>query len=92
MREYSIAAAKDGIAQLVREAEAGQDIQLTRHGKPVAIVVGAGRYQALTSNRTGFWESYQRFLRERDPEEADLRPDEVFTSVRDDSPGRDFSW
>jgi prevent-host-death family protein len=31
----------------VHEAENGQDIQITRHGKPVAIIISLKKYNAL---------------------------------------------
>ncbi len=92
MSQYSIAEAKNGLPKLVREAEAGHDIQLTRRGKPVAVVVGTRRYEKLTTSRSSFWESYQRFRREHDLARLDLDPAEIFDGVRDPSPGREFAW
>ena len=36
---------KIGVSRLVRDVEAGQDVILLRHGKPVAAVVGMARLQ-----------------------------------------------
>ena len=41
--------------------------------------------------RPSFWEAYERFRREQDPD-LELDPDEIFADVRDPSPGRDFRW
>jgi prevent-host-death family protein len=38
MATYSIAEAKDQLSKLVREAAAGEDVAITRHGKVVAYV------------------------------------------------------
>ena len=38
MATYSIAEAKDQLSKLVREAEEGEDVAITRHGKVVAYV------------------------------------------------------
>ncbi len=92
MMQYSIVEAKNGLPQLVREAEAGSDVQLTRRGKLVAVVIGTRRYEELTSGRPSFWDCYQRFRQEHDLAELDVDPTEVFAAVRDDSPGREFSW
>ncbi len=48
MRVYSIAQAKDQLSRLVDEALAGEQVTITRHGKPVvelrpAATGGAGR-------------------------------------------------
>jgi prevent-host-death family protein len=36
MASYSIAEAKDQLSKLVRQAEEGEDVAITRHGKVVA--------------------------------------------------------
>ncbi len=92
MPQYSIAEAKNGLPKLVREAEAGNDIELTRRGKPVAMVVGTRRYERLTANRSSFWESYQQFRQQHDLVALDLDPSEIFDRDRDPSTGRDFTW
>jgi len=38
MATYSIAEAKDQLSKLVREAQEGEDVAITRHGKVVAYV------------------------------------------------------
>jgi prevent-host-death family protein len=38
MTTYSIAEAKNRLSKLVREAEEGQDVAITRHGKIVAYL------------------------------------------------------
>jgi len=49
MASYSIAKAKDNLSKLIDEALAGEDVTITRHGKPVvelrpARSAGAGRW------------------------------------------------
>lgn len=39
--QIAIAEAKAHFAEIIRRAEAGEDIHLTRHGKPVAKIVPA---------------------------------------------------
>jgi prevent-host-death family protein len=48
MSAYSIAQAKDHLSKLIDEALAGEEVTITRHGKPVAELrparaAGAGR-------------------------------------------------
>ena len=38
--EMSVAEAKARFSECVRDAEGGQQVVITRHGKPVALVVG----------------------------------------------------
>ena len=46
-REYSIAHAKDRLAEAVRAAEAGEPVTLTRRGRPVAVIVSEAEYRRL---------------------------------------------
>jgi prevent-host-death family protein len=41
MATYSIAQAKDHLSKLINEAEAGEQVTITRHGKPVAYLRSA---------------------------------------------------
>lgn len=45
--QIAIADAKARFADLIRRAEAGENIVLTRHGKPVARLTGSPRPQDL---------------------------------------------
>lgn len=45
--QIAIADAKARFADLIRRAENGENIVLTRHGKPVAQLTGAPRAQSL---------------------------------------------
>jgi prevent-host-death family protein len=47
--EVSISYAKSTLTELVRRAERGEEIVLTRHGKPVARIAPAGSKPLLTS-------------------------------------------
>jgi prevent-host-death family protein len=45
--QIAIADAKARFADLIRRAESGENIVLTRHGKPVAQLTGAPKAQSL---------------------------------------------
>jgi prevent-host-death family protein len=92
MSDYSVSEAKDSLPRLIRDAEAGQEVRLTRRGHPVAVLVGAQRYEELTLGRPSFAERYRAFRRDFDLESLDIDPDEIFGAVRDRDPGREFSW
>lgn len=47
---------------IVDQAEAGQDIELTRRGIAVAVVISLREYARLRGERPPFGEAYQRFL------------------------------
>ncbi|HYX26253.1 MAG TPA: type II toxin-antitoxin system Phd/YefM family antitoxin [Thermoanaerobaculia bacterium] len=90
VKTYSIAEARDNLTSVVQEAEEGTQVELTRQGKPVAVLVGVEDFERLSKKKPGFWEAYQEFRRTADLSELD--PDEIFRDVRDQSPGRDFNW
>ena len=86
-KSYSIAKARDQLAELVHRAESGTAVELTRHGKPVAVILSKQAYEELTQRRPGLWDALERFREKHDLEAADLGPD-VFEGIRDRSPGR----
>ncbi len=91
VKKYSIAEARDNFTSVVHEAESGTQVELTRRGKPVAVLVGVEDFERLSKGRPSFWEAYEDFRRQLGPG-LELDPDEIFGDVRDPSPGRDFHW
>jgi prevent-host-death family protein len=92
VKKYSIAEAKENFSDVVHEAEEGTQVELTRRGKPVAVLMGAEDFERMSRRTPDFWEAYEQFRREHNLEESNIDPDEVFGDVRDPSPGRDFHW
>ena len=86
-RRYSIAEARSNLPSIVTQAEAGQEIELTRRGKPVAIVVSLGEIARLRSERATFGDAYNRFLKSHSPRELGL-DDGFFNSLRVTDAGR----
>ncbi len=62
-RQYSIAQARANLPTIVDQAEAGQEIQLTRRGKPVAVVISLREFERLRGERAPFGDAYKRFLK-----------------------------
>ena len=91
-KKYSIAEARDNLPGVVHEVEGGARVELTRRGKPVAVLLGIEDYERLAQGRRDFWEAYEELRQEFDFTELEIDPDEVFGDVRDSSPGREFSW
>ncbi|HEX4955021.1 MAG TPA: type II toxin-antitoxin system Phd/YefM family antitoxin [Thermoanaerobaculia bacterium] len=91
-KSYSIAEAKNLLGRAVHEAEEEGPVQLTRRGRPVAVLVGAADWERLAPQIPDFREAYRRFRSRFDLEELAIDPSEVFGAARDPSPGRDFSW
>lgn len=90
-RRHSIAEARNNLPELVRQAEAGTAIELTRRGEPVAVLVGRREYDRLTTPSRSFGEAWEEFSRHVDLNRANIDPDEIFGDVRDDTPGRETS-
>lgn len=89
-QRYSLAEARSHLPTIIDEVEAGQAIELTRRGKPVAVVVSHREFERLRSNRARFGEVYRTFLNRYSLEEVGV--DERFAaSTRDQSHGRKVS-
>jgi prevent-host-death family protein len=50
-RIYSITQAHNDLSSVVREAEAGRPVTLSRRGRPVAVVVSASEFAQLAPQR-----------------------------------------
>ena len=84
--KYSIAEARHNFPTLVREAENGKVIGLTRRGSPVAMLIGKQHYEQLASNYQGFAESYRNFALNVDLANLDIEPNRLFSMSRKDLP------
>jgi prevent-host-death family protein len=89
-RRYSIADARISLPAIVDQAEAGERVELTRRGKPVAVVVSLREFERLRGDRSRFGEAYKKFLGKYALEKIGLDADFV-TAVRDRSNGRKVS-
>lgn len=90
-RRYSIAAARHDLAALVHELERTPQIELTRRGEPVAVLLSLQEYRRLQAGKTQFWDAYTAFRDAVDLAQLDIEPS-VFDGVRDRSPGREVQW
>jgi len=88
LKRYSIAEARDKFTALIRRVEQDTAVELTRRGKPVAMIVSIQHYQQLQAEKTGFWQAFEEFKARFDLEELDIQP-EIFSDLRDKSPGRE---
>ena len=89
-QRYSIAEARDNFARLVHEAESGTPVEVTRRGRPVAIVVSLRDYERLSGDGQGFTHAYQAF-RQRVNDEDLHGLHGALQEVRDRSSGRQVS-
>lgn len=87
MRKYSIAEARDNLARIVHDAEAGQQIEITRRGDSVAVVLSIQQYETLANRKGIFWNRWKQFRRHLEREKIRISPD-PFQGIRDRSQGR----
>ncbi|MFH2074834.1 MAG: type II toxin-antitoxin system Phd/YefM family antitoxin [Pseudomonadota bacterium] len=91
--------ARNQLAAIVHEAEDGATLGLTRHGKPVAVLMGMETLAQLESSGNGFARRYARFLEtwkygEADGSRSDATvggdsgADDLFQGIRSVEPGR----
>src|SRR5262249_15861329 len=72
-KKYSIADARKNLPGVVNDAAAGVDVQLTRRGEPVAVLVSITRYERLKGHRGDFANAYAAFP-EKFPQGSGIEP------------------
>ena len=87
-KRYSVAEARSQLPTIVDAAEAGQEIELTRRGKPVAVVVSLREYERFKGSRASFATAYRRFLGRHAVSDVAL-DDALVRTWRDTTAGRD---
>ena len=87
--QHSIADASSHLDELVRKAEEGETVEITREGEAVAVLIGRREYDRPARRHGDFWKALQEFRRSADFD-AIGDPDEIWGDVRDPDPGRDI--
>jgi len=87
---YSIAEARASLPTIIDQAEAGLEIELTRRGKPVAVVVSFREFERLRADRPRFGDVYRSFLKKHPLDQVGLE-DDVVASTREKGVGREVS-
>lgn len=91
-RSYSIAEAKNHLSGLVHEVEEQGPVELTRRGRPVAMVISMEEFERLQQPKAGVWDAIRQWRAEMGDDLKDLDPDEIWGGIRSSSAGRDFAW
>jgi prevent-host-death family protein len=86
-KTYSVADARVHLPEILDDVEAGKEIQLTRRGRAVAVVLSPERYDALRKKHRDFRDAYRTFVSRHSLEEIGLDAD-FFESLRDRESGR----
>lgn len=75
---------------MVDQVEAGVEVELTRRGRPVAVLISRQEFDRLRGKRLHFGETYRTFLEKYSLNEIGVAAD-FFASTRDKSTGRKVS-
>ena len=86
-KQYTIAEAKSNLPAIIHSVEDGPSVKLTRHGKPVAVLLSIREYEQLSKNRLGFWSALTKFRNILEKEDINIT-DADFTELRNTSTGR----
>lgn len=90
-KSYSMKHASRQLQNIVSFVEQGHSVGLTRDGEPVALLVSVAEYRSLcAAPKQDFWGALQEFRCRYADEPDDSQ--EVFSGIRETSPGRDISW
>lgn len=90
-KQFSISEAKNKLPALVHDIEHGPAVQLTRHGKPVAVLISISQYKRLISRPKNFWATLSAFRESADTSTL-LSSGDNFFDHRDQSPGRSVNF
>jgi antitoxin Phd len=90
-KSFSIAEARHDLAALVHQLDRQPSIELTRRGKPVAVLMSVREYNRLAIPARRFWEAYESFAKATDLRRLKIDP-ELFADLRDRSGGREMNW
>lgn len=85
---YSIAEARDNLASIVHDVEQKGPVELTRRGRPVAVLMSLGEFNRLRSPQGGFTERLAK-LRTESGADLDGIDDADFGELRDLDLGRE---
>ena len=94
MTEIPIFKAKNQLASIIHEAESGDSIMLTRHGKPAAMLIGMDEYERILGTGTGLVAALDRWRQDwsLDAMTQDKgfleEEDDAFSGLRSGQPGR----
>jgi prevent-host-death family protein len=89
--QYTISEAKNRLSALVHSLGKGPIVKLTRHGRPVAVLISIQEYERLVQKKEGFWAALTDFRRQANVQQFEIS-DKDFEDLRDDSCGRVFEW
>ncbi|MBI5604519.1 MAG: type II toxin-antitoxin system Phd/YefM family antitoxin [Deltaproteobacteria bacterium] len=91
VKKVSVAEAKNNLPSIIHEVEQGSRVEITRHGKSVAVVVATSDYAGLMEKGKGLWNDLSK-IRNIMASEGIVVEGRDFQALRDASDGRPFEW
>jgi len=92
MKTSTIAEAKNNLSNLIHRLESEEAIHLTRHGKPVAVMMSENQYQNLIAPTKSVNTAILNWRNQLTGNTDIGLSDSELGAVRKDSAGREFSW
>ena len=78
------------VARLIKRAQQGKTIEITRRGEPVAVLLSATEYSAIMGERSSFIDAMKHVRERLGVDELEIG-DAEFEGLRGESPGREIS-
>jgi len=95
MTETTVASAKNHLPRLIHQAERGEPVHITRHGKPVAVLLAEREYARLTAGQTpqqGFLDFMDSWRERMAADGCEPLGKSEVDALRERESGRDFAW
>ena len=83
MSEVSVVDAKTHLTRLLQRVEAGEPVQITRRGRPVAVLLSQADYQRLMEPRGSFVEFVRNWRAAMSGQETGFAETQDFENLRD---------
>ncbi len=90
-RQYSVAEAKNHLPAVIHDVEAGEPVEITRHGRAVVVMMSLAAYHRLQGARPDLWAAYEAW-RARSRELTDADVDGLTDPTRDAAPTGGIDW
>jgi prevent-host-death family protein len=87
--KVSVAEARQHFARLIKRAQQGKTIEITRRGEPVAVLLSASEYSAITGERSSFIDAMRQVRERLGVDELEIG-DAEFEGLCEESPGREI--
>ncbi|MCK5684327.1 type II toxin-antitoxin system prevent-host-death family antitoxin [bacterium] len=54
-KQFPVSRAENNSSAIIQDVEHGSEVQFTKYGKPVAVLVSYAQYQGLIHQKNDFW-------------------------------------